>query len=66
MRKASHIGMMIAALGVTAGIGALGHDFARPLKDAVPGKQHDPHRLALAEAKRARKAAKRLSTQERT
>lgn len=31
------------------------------VRTPVPKKQHDPERLAAAEAKRARKAAKRLA-----
>lgn len=58
----SSLALITMAMAMSVGTGAIGNAVASSGgKVVVKPKRHDPERVAAAEAKRARKAAKRLA-----
>jgi hypothetical protein len=63
-RVATHLAVALAAASVADAFGAIQPQSTRPLYERPPAKRDDAEAVARAEAKRARKAAKRASPQE--
>jgi len=62
MSRLSNLGIMVAAM--TAAVGVVGVPGSLAYQPVTNGKPHDPERLAKAQAKRDRRAARNLKTKE--